>query len=315
MTRALCRFRHPPQGALVIWELTRYCNLACLHCCTDSDPQVLRDRDLPTAVICQAIGEMTDAGVSEFFFSGGEPLTRPDFVDIVTAVDAQRADVFVNTNGYYLTDEVARRLTSTALRRVTVSIDGATRDVHALFRGKPTSYDQAVRAVRACLGAGLPVRVSHVVGAPNLAGVEDFVQRMIDLGVDRIVINTVFPAGRAGRHPHLHLTVEQVTELEARLNALRAACRGVDVDLDFSMGEPGAEDVPRGCPAGRQVLYVGADGAVSGCSWLFKLDPDRFAVGNLHQQSYAVLAGRLAAQNLSFAGHDACPLPTLTAHA
>jgi MoaA/NifB/PqqE/SkfB family radical SAM enzyme len=258
---------------------------------------------------------MTAAGVCEFFFSGGEPLTRPDFVDIVAAVDPHRADVFVNTNGYYLTDAVAQRLAGTALRRVTVSIDGATRDIHALFRGKPTSYDQAVRAVLACRGAGLQVRVSHVVGAPNFGGVEEFVQRMIDLGVDRIVINTVFPAGRAGRYPHLQLTVEQVAQLEARLKTLRAASHEVGVDLDFSMGEPDAEDVPRGCPAGRQVLYVAADGTVSGCSWLFKLAPDRFAVGNLHDEPYTALAERLASQNLSFAGHHGCPLPTLAEEA
>jgi MoaA/NifB/PqqE/SkfB family radical SAM enzyme len=312
MTRELCRFRHPPEGAMVIWELTRYCNLACVHCCTDSAPTVRRDGDLPTDVIQQAIAEMTEAGVREFFFSGGEPFTRPDFTDIVSVVDPERADVFVNTNGYYLTEAIARRLASTALSRVTVSIDGATRETHALFRGKPTSYDQAVRAVQACLDAGIPIRISHVVGVPNFAGVEDFVQKMTALGVDNIVINTVFPAGRAARYPDLFLTPEQIANLEARLTTLRSACRAVGVDLDFSMGEPAADDVPRGCPAGSQVLYIAADGTVSGCSWLYKLDQGRFGIGNLHNQAFGAMAAGLRAQNESFAGHDGCPLPLLT---
>ena len=315
MTRERCRFRHPPDGAVVIWELTRHCNLACLHCCTDSSPQVPRRGDLPTGVIQRAIAEMTDAGVREFFFSGGEPMTRPDFVDIVAAVDGTRADAFANTNGYYLTAPVARRLAATALRRITISIDGASAEVHARFRGKPTAYERAVRAVHACLHAGLPVRVSHVVGTPNLAGVEAFVQQMLHLGVDRIVVNTAFPAGRAARHPELLLSSEQVAELAARLSALRPACRAAGADLDFSLGEPATADAPRGCPAGRQVLYVAADGTVSGCSWLFKLDPARFAVGNLHREPFAAMTGRLRAQHARFATHDACPLPSLTTRA
>lgn len=312
MSRELCRFRHPPQGAMVIWELTRHCNLACLHCCTDSSPQVSREHDLPAAMIIKAIPDMMSAGVREFFFSGGEPLIRPDFPEIVAAIDPGRAEAFVNTNGYYLTPKLARRLAGSALRRVTVSIDGATRYVHALLRGKPTSYDQAVKAVCACLDAGLPVRVSHVVGKPNLSGVEDFVARMTALGVDRIVINTVFPAGRAARYPGLYLTGEETADLEARLIALRPSCLSAGIDLDFSLGEPATADVPRGCPAGRQVLYIAPDGAVSGCSWLFKLNPDRFTVGNLHQTSFSALAAGLNSQNLSFAHHDDCPLPGLT---
>jgi MoaA/NifB/PqqE/SkfB family radical SAM enzyme len=296
---------------MVIWELTRYCNLACLHCCTDSDPNVTRSNDLPFAAIWHAIGEMLDAGVREFFFSGGEPMSRPDFPDIIEAVDSDRADAFVNTNGYHLTPALAHRLVTTALRRVTISIDGADRDTHALFRGKPSSYDRAVSAVRASLGAGLPVRVSHVVGAPNLPGVEQFVRTMMDLGVDNLVINTVFPTGRAARYPHLYLTEAQVADLEQRLVTLREECRDAGVRLDFSMGESEADDMPTGCPAGRQVLYIGPDGAVSGCSWLAKLDPARFTVGNLHRQSFASMSDHLARQNQLFASHETCPLPTL----
>lgn len=297
---------------MVIWELTRHCNLACLHCCTDSSPQVSGEHDLPLAMITQAIPDMMNAGVTEFFFSGGEPLTRQDFPEIIAAIDPGRADAFVNTNGYFLTASLALRLAKSALRRVTISIDGATRDIHALLRGKPTSYDQAVSAVRACLDAGLPVRVSHVVGKPNLSGVEDFVARMTALGVDRIVVNTVFPAGRAARYPGLYLTEDETAELESRLTTLRTVCRSAGVDLDFSLGEPAADDVPRGCPAGRQVLYIAPDGAVSGCSWLFKLDSGRFTVGSLRQDPFSALAAGLGEQNSSFADHDGCPLPVLS---
>jgi MoaA/NifB/PqqE/SkfB family radical SAM enzyme len=312
MTRHLCRFRHPPEGAMVIWEITRWCNLACTHCCTNSDPQISRTLDLTTDAIRAAIADMTDYGVREFFFSGGEPMSRPDFVDIITAIDPDRADAFVNTNGYYLDTDIAHQLASTALRRVTVSIDGHTPLIHARFRGKPASHDKAVGAVRACRTAGLPVRVSHVVGTPNVDHVEEFVTTMIDLGVDSIVVNTAFPAGRAAEHPEIMLPAARVIELEARLSLLRDQCRTGGVTLDFSMGQPEADDVPRGCPAGTRVLYVAADGTVSGCSWLHKINPSRFGVGNLNHRPFTSMVDGLRAQNAAFADHETCPLPTLT---
>ncbi|GHJ45901.1 radical SAM protein [Catellatospora sp. TT07R-123] len=313
MTQELCRFRPATTGSMVIWELTRYCNLACVHCCTDSDPDVPTDRDLPTAAIIEAISDMTACGMREFFFSGGEPFTRKDLVEIISAVDPQQGDVFVNTNGYHVTQELAAQLAGTALRSVTVSIDGATRDVHAILRGKPSSYDRAVRAVGHFVHAGIPVRISHVVAAPNVHQVEDFVHQMLPLGVTGIVVSTMFPAGRAARYPHLLLNEQQTTDLEIRLSALRAVCAENGVELDYSLGDsPVTEEGPRGCPAGSQVFYVSADGAVSGCSWLYKLDPDRYGIGNLHDTPFRQLLDDLRAQNQTFMGYQYCPLPLLT---
>ncbi len=311
MSLELCRFRHPPQGAMVIWELTRYCNLQCLHCCTDSSPQVERGDELSTAAVVNAIGEMQTAGITEFFFSGGEPLIRSDFSEIIAAVDKTRAVAFVNTNGYFLDRPLAERLAGTALDRVTISIDGASAEVHARLRLRTDSYTRAVRAVQACLATGIAVRVSHSIAAANVDSLEWFVQEMVDLGVSAIVLNTVFPAGRAGRHSEIMIPPDAIASIQARLFSLRERYSGEGVTIDFSLGNQTAEDVPQGCPAGQRVLYVSSTGDVSGCSWLYKLDPERYRCGSLHRDRFSDLARVLSAQGGQFAGVRGCPLPTL----
>ncbi len=311
MTQELCRFRHPPVGAMVIWELTRFCNLACLHCCTESSPRLARDTDLSTEAIVRAIQEMQGAGVTEFFFSGGEPLSRSDFAEIVEAVDIGRAEAFVNTNGYWLDHALAERLATSALGRVTISLDGSTPEEHARVRLRRDSYFRALRAIDACNAAGIPVRVSHAIGSTNASGLEQFVEVVVQRGVKSIVMNTIFAAGRATAHPELLLPRTRLAEIEQRLVSLRDQYATAGVVIDFSFGGNEATDLPRACVAGTRVLYVSATGDLSGCSWLYKLDPGRFTVGNLRVDSFADLGGRLQMQAQEFSGVPGCPLPML----
>ncbi|ONK13166.1 radical SAM protein [Streptomyces sp. MP131-18] len=283
-----CRFRPPETGATVIWEVTDFCNLACTHCLSDSSPERSRQDDLETARMISAVREMTEAGVTEFYFSGGEPFAREDFSDIIAAVDPGVAEVYCNTNGYYVTPEVAGALAGTALRRMTVSIDGHDRAAHALVRGKPSSFDRAVAAVQHLLAANVPVRVSHVVHPGNVDHVEEFCATMARIGVDALLINSVFLAGRAARHPQLLLPSERQQDLFDELTALQDQYAQRGIQIDHSLGTPEPNDTP-GCPAGRRVFHVAPNGDLSTCSWLYKLDPDRFRLGNLKTSSYAKL--------------------------
>lgn len=306
-----CRFRPPDAGAVVVWEVTDYCNLSCTHCCTDSGPERDRTYELDAETMRQAASDMVQAGVTEFYFSGGEPFVRLDLLDLIASIDPAAVEVYCNTNGYYVDEKVASRLANTAMRRVTVSIDGHTRDVHALVRGKATSYDRAVNAVRVLLLSGVPVRISHVVHPGNLDHVEDFCETMAGLGVTAMVLNTVFPAGRAARFPVLALDSSQMASLATRLDDLATAYGERGVSIDHSVGKPPASDI-EGCPAGRTVFYVAANGDVSTCSWLYKIDPGRFALGNLARAPFAHLHAT-AEENLrevrTLATH--CPLPVL----
>lgn len=306
-----CRFRPPDVGATVIWEVTDYCNLECLHCCTDSAPTRARDHDLDTGRMIATARELTVNGVTELYFSGGEPFARSDMVDIIASVDAD-VEVYCNTNGYFLDSAIASALVGTALRRMTVSIDGHNRELHALVRGKPSSYDRAVAAVRHLLAAGVPVRVSHVVHPANVNHVAHFCEEMAALGVTAAVINTVFPAGRAARNPHLTLSSDRERQLLSELEGLKTRYSERGMQIDHSVGAP-EPNKTEGCPGGHTVYFVAANGDVSTCSWLYKIDPARFRLGNLWKSSFAEVRANVEAMMRpvrALATH--CPLPAIS---
>ncbi|MGP4113997.1 radical SAM protein [Streptomyces sp. 4N509B] len=306
-----CRFRPPDVGATVIWEVTEFCNLACAHCLSDSSPERSRQGDLNTARMVSAVREMTTNGVNEFYFSGGEPFARDDFADVVAAIDPAVAEVYCNTNGYYITPEVACVLANTALRRMTVSIDGHNRASHALVRGKPSSFSRAVAAVEHLLAADVPVRVSHVVHPGNVDDIADFCAAMAEIGVDALVINSVFPAGRAARHPQLALTDERQRALVAELTALQAQYAQRGIEIDHSLGTPEPNDT-HGCPGGLRVFFVSPSGDLSTCSWLYKLDAERFRLGSLRTSSFAdLLPGVEPMMGPVRSLATCCPLPVV----
>lgn len=307
-----CRFRPPAEGATVVWEVTNYCNLSCTHCLSDSSPQIPRTDDLGTPRFLDAVREMTSSGVTEFYLSGGEPFARDDLVDIIAAIDPNVAEVYVNTNGYFITQEVAEALPETALQRVTVSVDGHNREIQSLVRGKPTSFDRAVRGVERLLTAGVPVRVSHVVHPGNVDYVTDFCAEMARIGAEALVINSVFPAGRAARHPELGLPAQRRQKLFDELTELQAKYKRLGIQIDHSLGKPLPSDV-EGCPAGQSVFFVAPNGDVSTCSWLYKLDEDRFRLGNLKENSFGELrAGVETMMRPVRELAERCPLPVLS---
>jgi MoaA/NifB/PqqE/SkfB family radical SAM enzyme len=315
MTKATgdrCRFRPPVEGATVVWEVTNYCNLSCTHCLSDSSPQIPRTDDLSTSRFLDTVREMTSSGVTEFYLTGGEPFARGDLVDIIAAIDANVAEVYVNTNGYFITQEVANTLRGTALRRITVSVDGHNRESQALVRLKPTSFDRAVVAVKRLLAAGVPVRISHVVHPGNVDHVAEFCAGMARMGVEALVINSVFPAGRAARHPELPLSTGRKQELFEELTELQARYKQVGMQIDHSLGKPQPSDV-EGCPAGRSVFFVAPNGDFATCSWLYKLDQDRFRLGNLEETSFTELRAGVEAMMRPVRDlATACPLPMLS---
>ncbi|MEU4347130.1 radical SAM/SPASM domain-containing protein [Streptomyces sp. NPDC023838] len=304
-----CRFRPPTEGATVVWEVTNYCNLACKHCLSDSSPQISRLNDLSTTRFLDAVREMVSSGVTEFYLTGGEPFAREDLVEIIAAIDPKVAEVYVNSNGYFITQETAHALRGTALRRITVSVDGHNRESQALVRNKPTSFDRAIVAVERLLVAGVPVRVSHVVHPGNVEHVAAFCAEMALLGVEALVINSVFPAGRAARHAELGLSPERKQRLFDELTQLQVKYKHLGMQIDHSLGMPQPSDV-EGCPAGQSVFFVAPNGDLATCSWLYKLDQDRFRLGNLEEASFTELrAGVEPMMRPVRELATACPLP------
>lgn len=137
---------------IVVWNITRRCNLKCVHCYSDSDAH-----DYPgelTLDQCRTvIDDLAAFGVPGLLLSGGEPLIHPHFFDIARHAREKGLRVTISTNGTLLTPEIAARIHDIGFAYVGISLDGIGA-THDQFRGKPGAFDKAVAAFKYCKAVG-----------------------------------------------------------------------------------------------------------------------------------------------------------------
>jgi MoaA/NifB/PqqE/SkfB family radical SAM enzyme len=304
-----CRFGHPPKGgAMLIWEITNLCNLACLHCCTNSSPRVSTSRELSDEHVRLAIADFPKVPVLEVMFSGGEPFLRANIVDFIERSKAVGADVYIASNGTMITPDVAQSLRRIGIKRIDISLDGDTPDIHNSVRVHATAFDRTISGIAACVASELPIRVSTMVTPKSAPRFREFVDLVVKLGVTNLVASCVQPSsGRAANYPELWLESSRMSEIQQDIGKVRASfssqikidCRFVE---DYSLG-------PTACLAGLQILHISPHGDVSPCSWLFKLNKDRFSLGNLRSLSLADCVANVPRVMGEYLHHSECVIP------
>ena len=100
---------------IVVWNLTRTCNLKCVHCYTDSDACKYAG-ELTTDQAKAVLDDLAAFKVPAVLFSGGEPLVRPDLFELAAYARALDLHVVASTNGTLITPDIARPLQGTRLR-------------------------------------------------------------------------------------------------------------------------------------------------------------------------------------------------------
>src|ERR1044071_912120 len=108
---------------IVVWNVTRTCNLRCVHCYSDSAAQKYSG-ELSHEEAKRVIDDVTGFGVPALLFSGGEPLTRPDVLELMEYAAGKGLRITLSTNGTLLDENVAKRLRSLGLTYAGISLDG-----------------------------------------------------------------------------------------------------------------------------------------------------------------------------------------------
>ncbi|MHB9286180.1 TIGR04053 family radical SAM/SPASM domain-containing protein [Halobacteriales archaeon Cl-PHB] len=182
---------------VLIWELTQACELSCEHCRADAQPDRHPD-ELTTDEGTALLDSAREFGEGQLVvFSGGDPVKRPDLLELV----AYGTDIGLNvtltpsgTDG--LTDDVVAGLGDAGLRRMALSIDGASPESHDAFRGEAGSYQASMDAARAARDAGIPLQINTTVCAQtveDLPAIRDLVE---ELGAVLWSVFFLVPVGR-----------------------------------------------------------------------------------------------------------------------
>ncbi|MHB1223576.1 MAG: TIGR04053 family radical SAM/SPASM domain-containing protein, partial [Gemmatimonadaceae bacterium] len=182
---------------LVIWETTQACDLACLHCRASAVP----DRDpgeLTPAAARRLIDTVRGFGRPLFVLTGGDPLKRPDTVELVRyGTDAGLRMAMTPSGTPLMTPAVLRDLHGAGLSRLAVSLDGATALRHDSFRGVHGSWEWTLRMLEAARDMGLSTQINTTISRHNVHELEPLIALMERLGISLWSVFFIVPTGRA----------------------------------------------------------------------------------------------------------------------
>ena len=213
----------------VAWQLTRDCDLACLHCCTDSAPGKRLADELDAAEALRLCDELVANEVPYVMLCGGEPLVVPHFLDVAEKLGRAGVRLKVETNGQRLDGPTLARLAQLPVRSIQVSLDGDTEATYAAQRAGG-SLAKAHAACRAIRDAGLPLEITFAPSRLTIDEAEAVMARARDFGAFRFNTGRLMRVGTAAR---LWNRLEPTDEQEARFRATlaREAARGGPMEL------------------------------------------------------------------------------------
>lgn len=271
-----------------VWELTRACNLRCIHCGSSAGLKRYDELDIEEALnLCY---ELKKTGCKSVALMGGEPFLSPYFKEIATKLRSLEIDISIITNGTILDNELINFLVDLKPRTVATSIDGADPKTHDFIRGVEGSFKKTMKFIEVCLKNDLPVSVITSVSKINLSELG----KIAEILRDKKIAWQVQIVGSEGiRFPKEYLLDEdEFYSVGVFLETLR---RKYSVD---ELPVIGAHDIGynscfikniwlydkwNGCQAGISVCGIRSNGDVLGC---LSLNDDRFVEGNVKERSF-----------------------------
>lgn len=190
--------RRNPPGPVVIWNLTRTCNLLCMHCYTNSTCKPFAG-ELSTQEVFSTMDDLKRYRVPVLILSGGEPLLRSDIYAIGQRAKAMGFYVGLSTNGTLIDSANIGRLAEIGFDYVGISLDGVGKR-HEDVRRIAGCYEKSLQAIRLCRDAGIKVGVRFTLSERNAADLGDMLELVEREQIAKFYLSHLNYSGRGKIH-------------------------------------------------------------------------------------------------------------------
>jgi len=185
---------HEFKPRLIFWEVTKGCNLRCIHCRATAT-ELSSPTDLPTKQALDIIDQIAAVSNPILVLSGGEPLFRSDIFQLARYATDKGLRVALATNGTLVTKEVARMIADAGVKRVSISLDGADAATHDTFRGIPGAFEAALYGFRNLKDVGMSVQINTTVARHNAHQLPQVLELAKTVGADALHTFLLVPVG------------------------------------------------------------------------------------------------------------------------
>ena len=179
---------------IVVWNITRTCNLRCIHCYADSHAERYPG-ELSWEQCCAVIDDLADYRVNALLLSGGEPLLHPQLPQLLERATERGLKVTLSTNGTRITPELAKLFKKLGVAYVGISLDGIG-PIHDTFRGVPGAFEGAIRGFRLCEEVGQKTGLRLTLTRNNVQSMEQILGFIEQENIQRVCFYHLVPTGR-----------------------------------------------------------------------------------------------------------------------
>ncbi|MDR3205160.1 MAG: radical SAM protein [Deltaproteobacteria bacterium] len=264
----------PPR--LVAWETTGACNLVCRHCRAEAqntpDPDELNSEQ--ALILIRQLAQFSPLPM--VILSGGEPLLRPDILELASLGASLGLRMLLSTNGTLLTSSLANKIKKAGVARLSLSLDAPEADAHDAFRGQIGSFKATVDGALILKKAGLPFQINSAITAENIDQIEAISDLALKLGAVAHHVFLLVPIGRAKVWGSQALPPERYEEALIKLRLreetttleFKATCAPQYNRIGHQLGLKPNLRSSRGCLGGQGFMFIGRGGQVGACGYL-----------------------------------------------
>ena len=282
---------------MVAWELTRSCNLACVHCRASAGKGPFPD-ELTTRECFRVMDEISSFSKPVVILTGGEPLLRPDIFDLAKHGSTRGLRMVMATNGTLFTEAIVQKLKDSGIQRISISLDGPEAETHDAFRKVKGSFEGSLKGIEMAKRGGLEFQINTTITQINLHLVPQILNLAVNLGAVAHHIFLLVPTGR-GRE----LKDQEISALDYEKTLLWFYGQADKVPLQLKATcaphyyrilrqqakkggrkihhpKEGLDATTRGCLGGISFCFISHVGQVQPCGYL-ELD-----CGNVRKKSF-----------------------------
>jgi len=284
----------------IAWEITRRCNLKCVHCRSSSELAIQGHPDFPYSEATRVIDDISSYAKPVVVLSGGEPLLRGDVFDIASYGTEKGLRMCLATNGTLVNGEVCEKIKKAGIRMVSLSLDGSTAEVHDNFRNQPGAYDGTIRAAELFRQHEIPFLVNSSFTKRNREEIPRVYRLAKKMGATAWYMFMIVPTGRGHDIMEELISADVYEEIlswhydmekEEDELLVRPTCAPHYYRIILQKSKEKGEKFKRrslkfstggakGCLAGQLICLIDVDGEVLPCSYFPK------SAGNVCRQPF-----------------------------
>ncbi len=274
-----------PPLRMVAWEVTRRCNLSCMHCRAAAGRGPYPG-ELSSKEALLLIDDIASFSKPVVILTGGEPLLREDIFDLARYGTKRGLRMVMAPNGTLIDAESALRIKESGIQRISISLDGATQETHDRFRRVEGAFAGALRGIEHLKKTGMEFQINTTVTRRNREELPAILDLAARLGA---VAHHMFLLVPTGRGRELEGQAIQASEYEEVLNwfydqrkkfplQLKATCapqfyrilrqRTKEEGRKLSPQTHGLDAMTRGCLGGIGFCFISHRGEVQPCGYL-----------------------------------------------